>query len=273
MKIITDSTCDMSLRETDSLDVEMLSLKVNFGEDEYIDKKTITNEEFYKKLRNCQELPTTSLISVGDFATAFERHNNEEILVLTLSSKFSGTYQSAVIAKEALGRSDIHIVDTETVSIGLGLLVKLAAEKRNNGETAKQIAKDITKLSKKLKVFAILDSLKYLVKGGRLSNAQGAIGSMLAFKPIIAIQNGEVFNISKKCGLKGAVTELAKIITEQGGINFEMPISFTHSGNLPLLRMIYDKLGYSPQEVPYYIGSIVGVHTGPGAAGLAYFDK
>ena len=273
MVIITDSTCDMTLSETEALDVEMLSLIVNFGEEEFADKRTITNEEFYLKLKISQKLPTTSLIGVGDFATAFERHNKEDILVLTLSSKVSGTYQSAVMAKEALGRDDIYIVDTETVSIGLGLLVKIAAEKRNNGESAEQIAGEITELAKKLKVFAILDSLKYLVKGGRLTGAQGAIGSMLAFKPIVTMQDGIVQNISKKSGLKAVVAELARIIAEQGGINFDMPIRFAHSGNLPLLLMIYEKLGYFPQEEPYYIGSIVGTHTGPGAAAIAYFEN
>ncbi len=273
MKIITDSTSDLMLSETEALDVEMLSLKVNFGEDEYIDKRTITNEEFYLKLQNCQELPTTSLVSVGEFSAAYERYSQEDILVITLSPNFSGTYQSAVLAKEASGRSNIHIIDSESVSIGLGLLVKIAATKSKCGASAQQVAEELTSLAKKIKVYAILDSLKYLVKGGRLSNAEGALGSMLSFKPIITVQNGQVLNVSKKCGLKAAVNEFVKIVAEKDSIDFNMPISFAHSGNPQLLSMIYEKLGHFPQQEPYYIGSIVGVHTGPGAAGIAYFVK
>ena len=269
--IVCDSTCDLSLEETQALDVIMLSLKVNFGPESYEDKRTITNEEFYEKLEKSEELPTTSLINVGDFLNVFAQYPNEDIVVLTISSKLSGTYQSAVIAKDQLGRDDIYLVDTSTTAIGLGLLVNIAAQKRDEGMSAKEIATYIQEISKRVRIFAILDTLKYLVKGGRLSSVQGAIGSMLTLKPIITLQDGLVKNIAKSRGMDAAIKNVVEMIDTQEKIDRSMPMAFCHAGNLPALKKLVAKLGGDPDAEYGYLGSVVGTHTGPGTIAVAYF--
>ncbi|NTU88536.1 MAG: DegV family protein [Actinobacteria bacterium] len=271
--IICDSTCDLSVEETQALNVIMLSLKVNFGAESYEDKRTITNEEFYEKLEKSEELPTTSLLNVGDFLNVFTKYPNEEIVVLTLSSKLSGTYQSAVMAKAQLERDNIYLVDTATVAIGLGMLVKLAAQKRDEGMAAREIASFIQDISKRVRVYAVLDTLKYLVKGGRLSSVQGAIGSMLTLKPTIALQDGLVNSIAKNRGMDAAIKNVVEIIDTQDKIDRSMPISFCHSGNLPALKKLVAKLGGDPNVEYGYLGSVVGTHTGPGTIAVSYFAE
>jgi DegV family protein with EDD domain len=273
LKIITDSTCDLSLEELKALDVTMLSLKVNFGLDSFEDKREITNEEFYEKLKSSKELPTTSLVGVGDFIEVFERFPDDSIVVITIASKLSGTYQSAMTAKQDLGRDDIYIVDSGSVAMALGMLVKFAAQMRDKGVPADKIYEEITKMASKVRIFAALDTLQYLVKGGRLSGMQGAIGSVLSFKPIVSIEDGVVSSVAKARGMKAAVQRVVEMVKSNPEVNFEMPISFAHSGNMAMLDVLVEQMDVPNFGGKYYLGSIVGTHSGPGAVAIAYFLK
>lgn len=269
--IVTDSTCDLPLQETEALQVEMLSLKVVFGSEVYEDKRTITNEEFYKKLESSKALPTTSLVSVGDFLDVFARHKQESIVVLTLSAKFSGTHQSAVVAKEMTGREDIYIVDTETISIALGMLVKQAVILRDEGADAQKIAAQIAEDSKRLRIYGIFDTLHYLVKGGRLSGVQGFVGSVLALKPILTIVHGNLSSIAKARGMAAAIRSLVEILQHTDIIDTEMPVSFAHSGNPAKMLELKKQLKIKQSDGEYTLGSVVGTHAGPGAIIVAFF--
>lgn len=270
--IITDSTCDLSLAQAEALGVEMLSLRVNFGSEEFSDKRTITNEEFYAKMAASTELPTTTLVSVGEFSDAFARHPHESIVVVLLSHKLSGTYQSAVVAKALSGRDDIYLVDSLNVTLGLGMLVTYAAALRDAGKTAEQIADELLQKRASLRIYAVIDTLKYLVKGGRLSAAQGAVGSVLGVKPIIEIADGEVRSVSKARGMKAGVREIARM-TEQGAhIDRTMPHCLAHTGSLETVAQLRAELDLNDAE-SYLIGSVVGAHAGPGAAAVVYFEK
>ncbi len=269
--IITDSTCDLSLQEAEALQVEMLSLKVVFGSEVYEDKRTISNEEFYEKLAASKALPTTSLISVGDFLDAFARHKQESIVVLTLSAKLSGTYQSAVVAKEMTGREDIYLVDTATITIALGMLVKLAAKLRDQGAEAPQIAAQIAEDARRLRIYGIFDTLHYLVKGGRLSGMQGFLGSVLALKPILTIVHGNLNSIGKARGMDAAIRTLVEILQHTDIIDTEMPVSFAHSGNPLKMLELKKQLKIKKADGEYILGSVVGTHAGPGAIIVAFF--
>ena len=269
--IITDSTCDWSLEEANRLGVELLSLKVCFGDQVFEDKRTITNEMFFEKLSQYDVLPTTSLLSVGDFLAAFERHPDEAIVVLALSSELSGTYQSAVVAKEEIGRSDIFVIDTRTVTVGLGLLVRRAIILRDAGKTAAEIAEEIERVKGKVRIYGVLNTLKYLVKGGRLSGVQGAIGGLLSIKPIVLVQDGIVQNVGKGRGSRAAVKALVTLVREHEKLQSGSSVAYAHAGNLPLLEEIVAALQLPPSDPPCFLGSTVGTYTGPGAVAVAFF--
>jgi DegV family protein with EDD domain len=156
----------MSLEETQKLGVEMISLKVNFGAQQFADKRTITNKEFYLKLAASSTVPTTSLVNANEFVEVFERYPDDDLVVLPLSSVLSGTYQSAVVAKSIVARENIYPVDTQTVTIGLGLLVKYAVKLKAEGMSGEQIARLIAQAAKNVRILGIIDTLKYLVKAG-----------------------------------------------------------------------------------------------------------
>ncbi len=270
--IITDSTSDLTLMQAEELGVTMLSLRVNFGNEVYLDKRTLSNDEFYEKLAAAKELPTTSLLNPDDFIEAFNDHPDEEIVVLTLSQKLSGTYQSAVLAKETIGREDIYIVDTENVTAALGLIVRLAADMNKKGLGAEKIAAEAARLSKKLRLMGVVDTLKYLVKGGRLNKVSGYLGGVLHIKPVLMINEGAVEPVAKARGDRGAFEEIRKLVFEKHPIDTAMPVAFGSSaGGYDRLDSFMETLGLTGEIST--IGSVVGTHAGPGVVMIAYFEQ
>lgn len=274
VKIITDSTSDFALSYAEQLGVEVVSLQVNFGKEEYVDKVTISNEEFYEKLKISKELPTTTLVNVEQFIKIFEKYSDDEIVGIFLSSKLSGTCQSAMIAKDTLQRADIHIVDSGSVTIGLALLVKEAVRLQRAGESAEQIAQKIELMACKVKIFAVIDTLKYLIKGGRLDKASGIVGSMLGLKPIICVYDGVITSVDKARGMKKAITRLAQIVQESK-VDKNKKMLFAHSDNFDDLESLIGQLSLKgvTEDDKLVIGSVVGTHAGPGAVAIAFFEE
>lgn len=268
--IFTDSTSDFSLAEAKSLGVEVASLKVAFGNEEFIDKVTITNDEFYEKLRASKTLPKTTLVSPQTFIELFNKHPNDEIVGIFISSELSGTFQSAVIAKYELGRDDIYLVDSGTSSLGLAMLVDEAVKLRNEGKDASRIFSAIDMLKEKVRIIAAVDTLEYLVKGGRLPASAGVVGSILNIKPILLVSEGKITPISKSRGMKNAVKEIHKIYKNLEP-NTEMPIIFAHAGNSANLHSIKSEFDLSFIARILTIGSVVGTHSGPGVVAVAFF--
>ncbi|HWQ57864.1 MAG TPA: DegV family protein [Clostridia bacterium] len=270
--IIADSTCDLTLGQANELDVEMLSLSVNFGEESYLDKRTLTNEEFYKKLAAAPELPTTSLLNPDDFIGAFNAHPNEEIVVLTLSKKLSGTYQSAVIAQEATGREDIYLVDTGTVSAAMGMLVRRAAWMNREGVHAADIALAMESLAARSRLMGVVDTLHNLVKGGRLGKVSGYVGGMLNIKPVLTIDDGEVKPVLKARGDRDAFEKMRALVFERYPVDTKLPVAFACSaGGEERLALFMKTLGLTGPVSA--IGSVVGTHAGAGTIMIAYFEK
>ncbi len=271
MKIITDSTSDLSIETANKLGVHMMPLGVNFGDSVFKDKFEITNQEFFKKLEESKDIPTTNLINPADFEDVFNMYPDEDIIVIPIAKELSGTYQSAVIAKEMLSRENIYIIDSKTVTVGLALLVYAALQYQSEGMPTSQIVYRIQEDVKKVQIVAVFDTLKYLIKGGRLTKIQGTIGTALNLKPILSVADGELSPIAKCRGNKSAYKEMLRIIAEDLVIDSERKIIYAHANSPEMLSTFKEISPYEGMDEE--IGSVVGTHSGPGAIAIAYFKK
>lgn len=276
-RIIVDSTADL-LPEVKSR-VHTVPLCVYFGTEEFVDGVTIDHKTFYEKLVESDVLPTTSQASPDAFIKEFEKANqaNEAAVVITLASKFSGTYQSAMIAAEEF--ENIYVVDSTSVAMGSGILVEMACKLLDEGKTAPEIAAILEEEKKKIVVVALVDTLEYLKKGGRISKTVAFAGGMLNIKPVLSVTDGEIQMLGKARGSKMGNNLLVQQIDQAGGIDFNKPLLLGYSGLSDALLMKYiDDSKYiwegHMDRVPYTtLGSVIGTHAGPGAVVVAFFKK
>lgn len=278
LRIITDSTSDISQKEAKQKGIVVVALHNMFGSREYLDGVTITTEEFYEKLVTAEELPTTSQPSPEEFLTHFEqcKREGESVIVITIASKLSGTYQSAMIAKDMCEYDDIHIIDSGTATIGLYSLVEYAIQLKNQGISVDQIVGKVEEMKKRVTIYALLDTLKYLKKGGRLSTTAALAGTLLNIKPIVQVKDGVIDVAGKARGHNGAVKKVVELVEEAGGIDPNMPACIGYTGKLDVVedfaiyvKDIYKAISFSTAAM----GSTVGVHAGPGACVIAFFTK
>ncbi len=278
VRIITDSTCDVSAEILPRLTV--VPLTVHFGDTEYIDGVTITKRQFYEKLIESDELPRTSQATPGAFGEVFARvaEAGDTAVVLTISEKLSGTYQSAVIAAEYYPGT-IYVVDTKTACIGSGILAELALRLADAGLSAEEVAGEITRERENVSVIAMLDTLEYLKKGGRISKVTAFAGGILSIKPVIRVRDGEIEILGKARGSKQGNNLLVKEIEKTGGVDFSKPVLLGYSGlNDDLLqKYIADSRAlWEESPTPLHItdiSSAIGTHAGPGAIAAAFFHK
>lgn len=276
-KIIVDSTADL-MSEYKSR-VSVVPLTVHFGDQEYIDGITIDHNTFYEKLVEDDVLPTTSQATPDAFMKEFDKvkEAGESAVVITLSSKLSGTYQSAMIA--AAEYENIHIVDSGTVAMGGGILVELALRFLDEGLDAKTIAEKLEEEKKKIVIVALVDTLEYLKKGGRVSKAVAFAGGVLNIKPVLSVIDGEINMLGKARGSKMGNNLLVQEIEKAGGVDFSKPVLLGYSGlsDALLLKYIKDSKHIWDKgldAVRYTtIGSVIGTHAGPGAVAVAFFKN
>lgn len=279
IRIITDSACDMTQAEAKNINVELLPLKISFGGKEYLDGVTLSHEDFFNKLIETDELPHTSQLSPYEYENAFSEAVNagDEIICITLSSELSGCYQSSMLG--AKGLTGIRIVDSENACIGQRILVELAAKLRDEGKTAEDIVTTLNREKKKIRVIALLDTLEYLKKGGRISAAAALAGNLLSIKPVVAIKDGRVALLGKARGSRSGNNLLTEFIQKEGSIDFEKPICLAYSGLSDTLLQKYMKdheflyQDYKGKIPVSMIGSAIGTHIGPGAIAFAFFKK
>lgn len=271
--IITDSTCDLTIEQADAMNIEMLSLKVIFDDQSYDDKRTITSEEFYQRLKASKKLPTTSQVSINQYVEAYQKYPDEDIVVLTLPQQLSGTYQSAIIALEQVERDNIYIYDTGTLSVGLAMLIKQAVKMRDQGKSGLEILNEIKKLAARIKIYAVMDTLLYLVKGGRLSSMQGALGSIFSLKPVLTVENGALSTLARVRGFDKGMQTIVDIIKTKDNLDPAMPVGFAHSMNPKKLQKLKEMVKPKIADGEYILGSVLGTHAGPGAVIVAFFDK
>ena len=278
VNLIIDSTTDLrpELRER----FTVVPLTVHFGEEEYIDGVTISHREFYEKLVESDVLPSTSQAAPAAFADVFEQvvSRGETAVVLTLASQLSGTYQSAMIAAGDYPDS-IFVVDGTSVAIGTGILAELALRLRDQGLSAAQIAAKLEEEKGNIRIVALLDTLEYLKRGGRISATVALAGSLLSIKPVITVQDGVIQMLGKARGSKQGNNLLVQQIANAGGVDFDKPVllGFTGLSDALLLKYIEDSHALwenGTDNLPITsIGSVVGTHAGPGAIAVAFFRK
>ncbi len=275
--IVCDSTCDLGLEWFKDNDVRMVPLRVMFGKETSLDWEEMSPELFFPKLTSSPALPTTSQPSPADFTKAYQELADagfDEIVSVHLTSPLSGTFESATMAKEG-SPIPVRVVDTKRVSHATGLAVKAAVEARDAGKSAEEIERIAIDVAASTNFYFVLDTLEYLVKGGRAGKASGLLGSVLNIKPILTFnQEGTIEPFKKVKGLKKAMAEVAVAAAEDSR---EYPIRLIvfHSTAPHLAEEIltlFDDAGvrYELDSVGL-VGSVIGTYTGPNAIGCAYY--
>ena len=276
IKFIADSACDLKPDYVQKYGLDIVPLHVRFGDDHYLDSVTIDSKKFYELLEKCDELPKTSQANPDQFEEVISKYADDfdEVIVFTLASGLSGSYQSACAAKEHLGRENVYVVDTETGSIAELILIDRADKLRRAGKSAAEIVGELNALKKHIVVFAALDSLKYLQKGGRISGTKATIGAMLNLKAIVKIYGGVVTSEAVVRGQKRAITHLAELVSKLGR-NAEYPLTMIFDAGSALRAQFTEELGKhtslaSAEVFTGEFGAVVGSYAGPHSVGLAW---
>ena len=277
VRIITDSTADLipGVKQR----VAVVPLTVHFGDEEYIDGVTIDHKTFYEKLIESDVMPSTSQATPAAFEEKFAQVKaaGDSAVVITLASQLSGTYQSAMIAAEEY--DNIYIVDSGTAAIGTGILVELALRLADIGMDAAHITRWLEAEKHNICVVALVDTLEYLKRGGRISKTVALAGSLLNIKPVLAIRDGEIQMLGKARGSKQGNNLLVQEIDKAGGVDFSKPVLLGYTGlsDHLLNKYIVDSKhlweGGVEELHTTVIGSVIGTHAGPGAVAVAFYRK
>ena len=280
VKILVDSSSDFDENEAKEYGIEMVPMEITFGETTYLDGVNLSHKEFFEKLIESVEIPKTSQINEFRFSEAFEKltQNGDEVVAIVLSSKLSNTYNSAVKASKKFG-GKVFVVDSLNACIGERVLILYALKLIKQNKSASEIADELNKKKKDIKVLAVLATLKYLRKGGRISSLAAFTGELLSIKPVVAVVDGEVKLVGKAIGSKKGNNLLNQEIEKCGGVDFEMPYCVAYSGlsDTYLQKYLKDHAHiwqHETNEIPtYMIGSTIGTHVGPDAIAVAFFKK
>lgn len=277
VRIIIDSSVDIADRFRQ--DVKIVPLTIHFGEEELIDGLTIDKQRFYERLVECDELPRTSQANPTAFQKVFEEvtQAGEEAVVITLSSELSGTFQSACLAVQDY--DNIYVVDSKNAAIGSGILTEYAIACAKKGMSAREIAEELERKKEDVCLIALLDTLEYLKRGGRISKTVAFAGGVLNIKPVVTIQDGKVEVIGKARGSRQGNNLLVEKIQESGGIDFDMPILLGYTGlsDALLKKYIEDSRDLWQEQAESLdstlVCSVIGTHVGPGVVAAAFFRK
>lgn len=277
IRMITDSASD--LLSPHRPEVSVLPMTVTFGEEQFRDGVDLTHRQFYEKLIEGEELPTTSQIAPAQFEEAFRDavEAGESVVAVVLSSKLSGTYQSACIAAEEFP-GKVFVVDSANATIGERILVERGLELMDQGLEAAAIAAKLDEEKADIRLVALLDTLEYLKRGGRVSASVALVGGLLAIKPVVAVQDGEVVVLGKARGSKNGNNLLVQEI-QKTGVDFSRPYKLGYTGlNDSLLqKYIADSAalwkGHADSLPIGTVGGTIGTHVGPGAIAVAFFRK
>lgn len=277
IRIISDSTCDISHEDRERMDIRVVPLTVNFPDASYLDGVDITNEQFFEKLDHYKNLPTTSQVTPQAFIDIFEESLNDgdDIVGIFLSGDISGTFQSAHIAKDTLKSDKIHLVDSRNTTLALALLVLEAVKCRDEGMPAADISAHISSLTPKVRLMAMVNSLKNLHKGGRLALAPTLIGGAIGIKPLATIVDGKVTAMGKAIGVPAAFKLLLqKVLGEMPDMKYGF--TFGHACSPEALEKLVSYLKEPLKITEWFtcnIGCVIGTHVGKGAVGFAYIAE
>jgi DegV family protein with EDD domain len=272
VKIVTDSAADLSPELVAAHDIRVVPLTIRFGDDEYVDGVDLTPQAFYDKMAELDILPATAAPSPGAFEQAFREAaaNGDPVVCINLSSQLSATMQSAQTAAKALdGEIDVRVLDSRSITAGLGLQVLAAAEAAANGASVDEVVAVVDDLSGRTKVFGALDTLENLKKGGRIGGAQAMIGSILSIKPIIDISTGVVTEAGKQRTRKKAMAWLRDTLFEQPDVGHVAVCHGCSDDVEDLVELLASRYGRDKITV-WTIGPVIGTHGGPRVVGLVW---
>lgn len=277
IRFLTDSTSDILPEEAAQRGIDVVPLKVLFGEESYRDNVDITHQEFFDKLVTSKVFPTTSQPSPADFLPYFERARDQgdTLICLHISAVLSGTMQSAQIAKEMCGYDKIYIIDSKEAIIGLRMLVDLGIYLRDHGSTAEEIVAELESARDRVRLFAVLDALEYLHKGGRLSTAVTVLGTLLKIKPLVTLKDGLLSVMGKGRGTKDCIRLLLEMAGDDLHQDTRLPVyyGFTRDPSLcHQLKAVTDKKYNLTDTNIYSVGAVIGAHVGPNGAVFGYIE-
>ena len=279
IQFIIDSTTNVAEKIKNRFTV--VPLTVHFGDQEYVDGETIHAQRFYEMLIESDTLPTTSQPTPDAFARVYENALKEadQLIVLTIASRLSGTYQSATIAAMDFPKDKVFVVDTKNVAIAAGILAEQALRLADEGYTAAEIVSHLERERDNVRLVALVDTLEYLQKGGRLSKAVAIAGTLLSIKPVISVDDGEIKVLGKARGSKQGNNLLVQEIEKAGGVDFRKPLLLGYTGlsDHLLKKYVEDSShlwqGNRDRLEACVIGSVIGTHAGPGAVAVAFFKN
>lgn len=273
-RIVVDSTLDLPADRMKDLGIVSVPLKVHFGDEVFTDKIDLNEEQFFDKLESVTKLPTTSQPAPGDFLEAYRSiPKTEPIVSLHIAEQLSGTIGSARLAAAELEDREIHVIDSGSVTWAAGLMAVAAAEAAAAGKSTEEIEALIAEMKPRLRLIAILDTLKYVIMGGRVSRAQGAIGSMLRVKPLMLIKEGEIHRMPPARTWGQAYQKVVEDIKEHGGADRVAVIHARAADAMAQMKKILEDEFQLDNIYEGTIGPVVGAYSGPGAVGVAYLAK
>lgn len=278
IRIVIDSTSDVTDEIIEKYNIKMVPLTVNFENESFLDKVELNSKQFFEKLETAEKLPTTTLVSPGTFMEVFSDIllEGDKVLGLFLASEFSGTYDSACMAKNMIGSDDIYIIDTRSVCLGAFALILEAIELVQQNKDIEEIVKELEALREKVVAVAALDTLKYLEKGGRLSKGQAVVGTLLNVKPIVEIKDGKISVIEKIRGKNKAVKWFDEWIEKNNYDLSNKTVLLFHGKAYEQLKMLREAIEdkYKIKNIiEQEIGAVIGTHSGPGVLGIGFVNK
>lgn len=273
VRIVTDSACDLPPEVSEENQIDIVPLTIRFGEEELLDRRDLTPEQFWARCASSPRLPETAAPSPGAFQEAYKRAADEGaagIVCVNLSSALSATYQSAVTAAQSVaGRVPVRVVDSRSVSIAQGLMVLAAARMAREGKSLDDVAGAAEDLVGRTRVFAALDTLENLKKGGRIGGAEAFLGSLLSIKPIIEVRDGVVESESRQRTRSRSIQYLVEKVRQFGEVE---NLAVVHA-RAPDVNQLVDLLAaVYPREriLVGQVGPVIGTHAGPGTIGVAF---
>ncbi|KRE96475.1 EDD domain protein [Paenibacillus sp. Soil766] len=274
IRIVTDSTADIPLAVREALNIEMVPLKINFGEDQYLDTVTLQSEDFYRKLTSSAHFPTTSTPSPGEFLDVYQSLLEEpdtEVISIHLSSVLSGTYRTAELASSLLEGDQlgkVHVVDSCSASYGIGALVVAAAEAVQAGKSVDEVVALVQTMRANFYIYFLVDTLEFLQKGGRIGKASALFGSLLNIKPILSLDSaGEVSVVDKVRGNKKAIARILELLAADVSDKTIRSLHIAHANNLEGAEQLREAIvqRFAVEHVDYItLGPVIGAHAGPG---------
>jgi DegV family protein with EDD domain len=272
VRIVTDSTADLTPEQQRAAGITVVPLNVHFGDEVFRDHVDLSTDDFFRRLKASSQLPHTSQPSVGAFEEAYRKllEGGNEIVSVHLSSKVSGTYNSALMAAQSVGGGKIDVVDSLSTSMALGFMALEAANLARAGRDRQTVAECVRGLVAKARVICVVDTLTYLERGGRIGKAAALLGSLLNVKPILQLKDGEVVPLGRARGRPQALNRLVELLERDGKVS---RLAIMHGAAQADAEHLRERVASTYPGVDIQlteIGAVLGTHTGPGVIGFTY---